>query len=106
MWKSTPSPLAGVLVDGPTSRIPQFQSGASAASGRGASRTSPPSPTQGHKAPHDEPHEEQGYRVSPGNPPCRHEESRDAGHDEKEGDQSKETRGHRGSRCTAKLRPQ
>jgi hypothetical protein len=45
------SPFPGVLVHGPTGRIPQFQSGTSSASrgGRSHSATS----SQGHKAPED-----------------------------------------------------
>ena len=49
---------------------------------------------QGHKPPHRQPNGEQGDRVSPGNPACCNQVARYAGHNKKQGGESKKSRRH------------
>ena len=54
----------------------------------------PARPSQGYKAPQDQPNDKQSNRIGPGDHPCRNQIARDASHDEKQGDERKETRRH------------
>ena len=88
------STLAGVLVDGPTRGIPEFQPWPAPARGGGERRRWPAGSAQSHKAPDNQPNHDRDDRIRPGDPPRGNQEGRDAGRDEKQGNESKQTRCH------------